>query len=89
MAGAMSDHHNQLRQISIPVMYKDCEWRTLPGTERHPPMTIPITEIVTLERVDDGSRLVKLTMPKGRGWVMLPADLFAENIVGKIVGDGR
>lgn len=66
--------------ITIPVLYEDSGMRMLPGDEHNPPLLIHNTENVRIERQLDGSRLIKITLPEGRSWVMLPAGLFADGV---------
>jgi len=66
--------------ITIPLLYEDAEIRVLPGDEHNPPLPIQLSENCTLERMGDGSRLVKVTLPPGRSWALLPADLFSGKV---------
>jgi hypothetical protein len=66
--------------LTIPLMYEDAEVCILPADDHNPPLMIHVTEYVTLERLGDGSRLVKITMPAGREWALLPADLFSDKV---------
>jgi hypothetical protein len=65
-------------------MYEDCEMRLLPGDDHNPPIVIPISEDVVFEPVAGGSRLVKVTVPPGRAWFMLPADLLSRKVGGEL-----
>lgn len=66
---------------TVPAVYEDTPMRWLPGDEHNPPLLIQDTESVIFEVMGDRSRLVKVTMPPGRSWVMLPADLFSDRIL--------
>ena len=66
---------------TCPVLYEDTPMVLLPGDEHNPPLLVHGTENVTFERMDDGSRLVKITLPPGREWVMLPQSFFSAEIL--------
>ena len=55
--------------------------RILPGDNHNPPLAIHNIETVQIERHGSDGRLVKVTLPPGRNWVVLPADLFATGLL--------
>lgn len=67
-------------KVTIPVLYEDSGMRVLPGDEHNPPLMIHNVETVEFETKQDGSRLVRITLPPGRSWVVLPEDLFSDKI---------
>ena len=61
--------------VTIPLIYEDTPLRVIPGDDHNPPMVVHDVENVTFELEMLGSRpYFKITMPKGREWVLLSKD---------------
>ncbi len=75
-------------RVVCPVLYEDCERRVIPADRHGPETVVRVAEEVEFEVLEDGSRLVRVTMPmrknppKQRYTVLLPADLFSEKVIG-------
>jgi len=70
-----------MRRMTIPLMYGDAELRVLPGDDHNPPLPIHVTEYVDLDREHDFSpQLIRVTLPPGRQWALLPAEMFSREV---------
>lgn len=63
-------------KITIPIRYEDGGMQVLSDGS-----VAPIFHEATLERLEDDPRLVRVTLPPGRRWVLLPADLFSDKVL--------
>jgi hypothetical protein len=70
-------------KYTLPLMYEDHETRVI--SDRHGTTIIDVAENVEFENdfLAD-RRLVRVTLPPGRSWFMMPADLLSRKVGGEL-----